>query len=281
VFGKLLLIATIILYLFGCAAQPPISKPPQIPQEPVAKRDPFQAFPEKSRLKALEFEESEEFSQALFHWKVVHSFEPHDVAVSERIKALETRIRMEAENHFLKGLEHFHKNFTREARKEFLLCLAYNPEHVQALDYLKHKLYEPDHLLYETKEGDTFRIISEEMYKDPEKAFLIAYFNDMRTNDLLEPGIWLKLPMVDPAWMAKPPSSEKAMILSRPQTVEGQLREQAEAHYLKGVNYFLAEDLESAIREWEETLRLNPEHPTVRKDLEKARRLLENLKRLP
>lgn len=32
----------------------------------------------------------------------------------------------------------------------------------------------------------------------------------------------------------------------------------AEDHYRKGLNYFLAEDLQGAIREWQETLRLDP-----------------------
>ena len=51
----------------------------------------------------------------------------------------------------------------------------------------------------------------------------------------------------------------------------------AENHYRKGLNYFLAEDLQGAIREWEETLRLDPEHPNAKRDIEKARSLLVNM----
>lgn len=310
-FGKLHLIATVVLFLLGCAAQPPVRQvpvtekyPPRVPQVPEVERGPFQTLPERFGLKALEFEKSEELSKALFCWKVVHSFTPHDPAVSEKIRALEARIRKESESHFLKGLERFHKNQTQEARKEFLLSLAYNPEHKQALDYLKHKLYEPDQLLYETKEGDTPRRISETIYQDPEKRFLIAYFNDIGPNDPLKPGMTLKLPMISSIWMVIKPSYPEMVIkpsypekVSKPsytektpdkpsppqrqKKTETQLRDQAEVHYIKGVNYFLAEELEKAIREWEETLRLNPDHPKVRRDLEKARRLLKSLMRLP
>jgi tetratricopeptide (TPR) repeat protein len=59
---------------------------------------------------------------------------------------------------------------------------------------------------------------------------------------------------------------------------ETRVREEAESRYAAGLKLFLAEDLEAAVREWETTLKLYPEHPTVKKDLEKARRLLERVR---
>jgi tetratricopeptide (TPR) repeat protein len=293
-FEKLYPTLLMILFLFGCAAQPPVRKPPvtepppEIPQvipEPIVKRDPFQALPEKIRLKALELEKNGEFPKALFYWKVVHRFEPHNRAASEKMKALETHIRREAERHFSKGVERFQKNLMREARREFLLCLAYQPEHVQALDYLKHKLYEPDSLAYETREGDTLKKISQEIYQDAEKDFLIAYFNNLEHRDSLKSGLTLKLPVITSIGATKKSYSEervyKRHVLPKPQKPEVQLQEQAEVHYAKGIRHFLAEELDQAIVEWEETLRLNPEHSKAKRDLEKARRLLKNFKRLP
>ncbi len=58
------------------------------------------------------------------------------------------------------------------------------------------------------------------------------------------------------------------------------MQEQAEAHYRSGVGHFLKEELELAISDWEAALLLNPDHPTARKDLENARKLLEKLKEL-
>ena len=283
-----------ILLLFGCAAQPPVRKPPvtepppevsQVIPEPVVERDPFQALPEKIRLKALELEKNGEFSKALFYWKVVLRLKPHERAASEKIKALETHIRREADRHFSKGLESFQKKSIQEARREFLLCLAYEPDHVQALDYLKHRLYEPDSLAYETREGDTLKKISQEIYQDPEKDFLIAYFNNLENRDSLKPGLTLKLPVITSIGAAKKSYSDERVYkpnsLPKLQKPEVQSKEQAEAHYEKGIRHFLAEELDQAVMEWEETLRLNPEHSKAKRDLEKARRLLKNLKRLP
>jgi len=278
------------ILLFGCAVERPISKVPVTekyppPKPPVYKeKDPFQGFPEKYRLKAIEFEKSEELPKALFFWKVVHSFAQNDQEVQERIEVLEARIQKEAERHFQKGVEALQNNSIPTARKEFLTALAFNPEHRQALDYLKNKLNDQEYIVYETKRGDTLKRISQEIYKDPEKEFLIVYFNDLDSRGPLKSEMALKLPVITSIWMAKPAYSEekpnKSIIPSpKSRKIELKLQDQAEVHYAKGIRHFLAEELELAIGEWEETLRLNPDHPNAKKDLQKARRLLENLKK--
>ncbi|MBS3919842.1 MAG: tetratricopeptide repeat protein [Deltaproteobacteria bacterium] len=226
-----------------------------------------------------------EFPKTLFYWRVVQSFTPHDQEVSGKVLFWETRIRKEAENHFSKGLENFKQNSAQEARKEFLIALAYNPEHHQALDYLKHKLNEPVWTIYEVKKGDNMKKISQEIYKDPEKDFLIAYFNPLDSRDPLRPGMTLKLPILPPAWMDKKVPSEerlhKAPVPSKPLKLDASLQEQADVHYAKGIKYFLSEELEKAIEQWEETLRINPNHPNAKRDLQRARNLLKNLRKLP
>jgi len=56
------------------------------------------------------------------------------------------------------------------------------------------------------------------------------------------------------------------------------LKKQAETHYLKGVKYFINEELENAILEWETVLKLNPTHEKARSDIQNANQLLEKLK---
>lgn len=290
---KIFLTILILLLLIGCAVRPHVRKPPEakpVPEgvqptpELIVGKDPFKVFPEKFRVQALEAEKNREFSKALFYWKVVHRFEPHDSVTSEKMRALENYIRGEAERHFSRGLALFQKNSIQEARKAFLLCLTYQPGHIQAVEYLKYRLNEPDFLIYEIREGDTLKKISREIYQDHEKDFLIAYFNDLEDKPLLKPGLTLKLPVItsigvtkksypeEDAYKLKPNSSSKL------RRQEGQQQEQAEVHYIKGAKHFLAEELDKAIAEWEETLRLNPEHPNAKRDLEKARRILKNLK---
>jgi tetratricopeptide (TPR) repeat protein len=62
--------------------------------------------------------------------------------------------------------------------------------------------------------------------------------------------------------------------------VEKTMRREAEEHYLAGVRYFVDQNLEQAIVEWEETLALNPDHSKASRDLKKARRLMEELERI-
>jgi tetratricopeptide (TPR) repeat protein len=54
----------------------------------------------------------------------------------------------------------------------------------------------------------------------------------------------------------------------------------AEAHYIKGVKFFIEEDIEKAIQEWETTLSLEPDHPKAKKDIENARQLLQKLEKI-
>jgi len=62
--------------------------------------------------------------------------------------------------------------------------------------------------------------------------------------------------------------------------VKKTIKQQAEAYYIQGVKYFLNEELESAIKEWEKTLKLNPEHDKAKKNIKNARSLLEKLKKV-
>lgn len=331
------------LFMVGCAALLPVSEGPAL------EKDTFRVLPKKYRLQAIEHEGRKELYKALFCWQIVHSFTPHDPEALERIEALEIRIRKEADRHFQEGLDHFKKNSMQAARKEFLNALTYNPDHKQALYYLKHHLTESDFILYETKEGATPRSIAREIYNDPDKDFLVAYFNNLDPGDRLKPGITLKLPIMESAWAARPaypenmlakakalftageyqkalslaenileysPRNKEArylinasyyqlgtMLLKQKKHqqslgmfkkldmdykntremvlyIEKQLQDQAENHYRQGVGYFLAEKLDEAVKEWEQTLNLNPGHPRAKRDLERTRRLLENLRKL-
>lgn len=57
-------------------------------------------------------------------------------------------------------------------------------------------------------------------------------------------------------------------------------KKQAEVHYLKGVKHFLNEELQSAIKEWEKALALNPEHKKAKININNARSLLEKLEKV-
>lgn len=58
------------------------------------------------------------------------------------------------------------------------------------------------------------------------------------------------------------------------------MRAEAETFYRNGVKHFINEDLESAIEDWQQALKLNPDHPKARQDIDNAQRLLEKLRAL-
>ncbi|HEY5998739.1 MAG TPA: hypothetical protein VI078_05480, partial [bacterium] len=60
--------------------------------------------------------------------------------------------------------------------------------------------------------------------------------------------------------------------------VERRKHDKAEESYTAGVRFYINQQLDEAIRAWERTLALNPEHPKAAKDMEKARALQQKLK---
>jgi tetratricopeptide (TPR) repeat protein len=313
----------------------------------------------------------------------VRAFLPEDQEAGGRVTALDNEIRSKADGHLRKGKERYREGKYGEARKEFLAALAYDPSLEEAAEYLKHRLARVDFQAYVTKEGDTPKSVAREIYKDPGKDFLVAYFNSLDAGAAFPPGTRLTLPLLDipvaggprvparvntpvpfygpgptqaPPSMAgraptRPPvgtaapdesldqaqasfrageymkaaaSAERVLAKSpgnrearelrnaayyqlgtdslRKQEyadalrmlrkvdasykdqkelvaqVESRLRKEADSHYSAGLKRFLAEDLEGAVEEWETTLNLYPEHPKAKRDLQKARRLLEQVK---
>ncbi|MBI4850164.1 MAG: LysM peptidoglycan-binding domain-containing protein [Nitrospirae bacterium] len=188
------LIVFSVASLFNCAPRPSVR------QEPVTEeiRDPFASFPETYRLKAIEAEEKGDLRGALFNWKIVQSFIPGDAEASELVNVLEARTRIETQRHLRKGLDYFKQSLFYEAKNEFILTLYFDPDNEQALHYLKTKLNDQDYIVYEIKEGDTLKGIAKEVYNDPDKDFLAAYFNDLNNDNKLKEGMKLKLPVIDP-----------------------------------------------------------------------------------
>lgn len=330
------------LFIIGCA---PLAHAPKKPFD----KDPFRALPEKYRRQALDYEKMKELRRALICWQIVHSFKPDDDESSERIDTLRAKTRAKADDHFLKGTEYLRDNAIQKARREFLIALTYDPDHEQALYYLRNEVSEQDFFTYETRAGDTLPKIAKEIYDDPRKDFLIAYFNELDTSTRLTAGLTLNLPIIEEPLTAQPvdaddmlnmakdlfkarqyqetltivreilaydPTNTEAVSLSNASNyhlgrdlirkkrypealrlfesldnnyrnvreilefLRKYLHDKAEMHYKKGMTYFLADDLNRAIGEWQETLRLDPGHARAKRDLEKAQHLLDKLRTL-
>jgi tetratricopeptide (TPR) repeat protein len=146
--------------------------------------------------KSLQYEKKNELQMALYYMQIAGSLNSDNKIIAKRIAVLKLNIDDKARRHFKKGVVYHKNNKLKNARKQFLITLRYNPDHKGALDYLKNRLTPKEYIIYKTKKGDTLKSISRKFYNDNKKDFLIVYFNNLNTNKNPVPGTTLKLPML-------------------------------------------------------------------------------------
>lgn len=185
----ILFLFIIVFYFTGCAFVNILLKTPES-----AEVSPSYYYREK----ALEYEKKDELQMALFHMRIAGTLSPEDKEVSGRIADLKSTITYKSNQHFKKGVVFYKEEKIKDARKHFLISLRYNPNHKEALGYLKNKLISKKYTNYKVKKKDTLKSISRQIYEDPGKDFLIAYFNNLKTDTQLVPETTLKLPILIP-----------------------------------------------------------------------------------
>jgi tetratricopeptide (TPR) repeat protein len=210
---RLHLCSLILAFTFGCATSPPqeikiFSSPDTVAQET---KDAFAEFAAQSRLKARERERKGDWAEAVRSWEVVAALLPSDPEAKGKMAFLKKELSETAERHFREGVTHFQDSSFLEARKEFLSALYFNPDHMEALDYLKTKLPGEDILLHPVKRGETLKSIAQETYQDPQKDFLIAYFNGVEPDAKIGPPAILRLPRYDPRPAMKETDAPKSL----------------------------------------------------------------------
>lgn len=279
--------------LAGCAGSIPVrfERSPGDALEPAAApttetQDIFRGIPGKYRKLADSAEMAGDLRRALLYRKVVHGFAPEDADARVHVERLERKIRGEADRHYRTAIALEERGETAKALREFLAVLVLDPDHEAAVRRVKNWMNggaDAEPRSWRVREGDTLRKIAGEVYRDPDKEFLIAYFNRLPKGSPLSIGTELRLPDVDIRSSTAtekvhgypPPDKEGNGARNSAERKEGDERKlrEADAHYAAGMRNFLAEDLDGAIREWENALLLDPAHPKARRDVEKARRL--------
>ncbi|MFA6147131.1 MAG: hypothetical protein WC899_02850 [bacterium] len=288
------LVVTAVL-IAGCAGSIPVrvERPTETILEPAQpppsaeSRDAFRGIPGKYRVLADSAEKAGDLRRALLYRKVVNGFAPEDTDSREHVERLERKIRDQVDRHYRAALALEERGETAKALREFLAVLVLDPDHEKAFRRVKNgrhgKNGGTDSRSWVVREGDTLRKIAGEAYRDPDKEFLIAYFNGLSSGTPLSAGTELRLPDIDTGPSITPEkvpgysgpekeTNDRRGVAERKGASERKLRE-ADAHYAAGMRRFLAEDLDGAIREWGRTLSLDPSHPKARRDIEKARRL--------
>lgn len=287
--------------LSGCAGSIPVrlERPTEKVLEPAAgttteKQDIFRGIPDKYRGLADSAEKAGDLRRALLYRKVVNGFASEDADAREHIERLERKIRGKVDRQYRAALALEESRETAKALREFLAVLVLDPDHEAALRGVKSWKNRKNggagakSRFWTVREGDTLRKIAGEVYRDPDKEFLIAYFNRLPKGSPLSIGSELRLPDVDtvssitaekvPGY--SPPDKEGNDLRNAVEPKEGDERRlrDADAYHAAGIRRFLAEDLDGAIREWENALSLDPAHPKARRDIEKTRRLKGKIK---
>jgi len=148
--------------------------------------------------KAMAYKNNDELQLALFFLKIAASLSPDDMEIVGKISDLKLTIENKSNKYFKKGKRLYNQNKFEEARNQFLIVLRYNPDHKDALDYLKNRLIPKEYINYTFEKNDSLKIISNKFYKDPELVFLIVYFNNLKSDTEPKPGETLKIPILEP-----------------------------------------------------------------------------------
>lgn len=304
---------------------------------------------ERLRQQAIDAEKRMDLSDAIMRWDFILKLNPAHSEAATRLAILREQVKLLAEIHFRRGVTLFRKKQREDALREFLLVLGYNPDHAEALDYVRNRLKPPDWVYYTTVQGDTMKVVAQKAYQDEQKDFLVAAYNNLSRSAAITPGMVLQLPIIDTD--LRKPSVNVPEVLTRGKSmldqsqfdqaiaaadsilvydpgnstareiintayyrqakelveqnrqlealalfksvdpgyrdvkesvaaIQNNLKGVAEEHYKKGVQFFINEKLDEAIGEWEETLKIDPNHPKAAADVENARQLREKLQQV-
>jgi tetratricopeptide (TPR) repeat protein len=159
-----------------------------------------------ARAEALEKEG--ELQQALTALRAASLLEPDNKEISESIRRLERAVVSAAAGHLKSALEHQQAGNIDQARRELLIVLRLSPGHPKALHALEHLLKGTERQIYKVQRGDSFVKIAADYYKDPGKAYILAYFNDMDPGKPLLTDTVLVLPALRPEQLSARRPSE-------------------------------------------------------------------------
>jgi len=296
-----------LICIAGCAGMPRPVLPSFI--------DPFSNLPKRHEIQAREHERRGELRRALRSWEIVARARKDHKTAARRIAALRKEIAGRSRMHLKAGIASYANGMTERARREFLLCLSYDPENATALNYLHNKMQEAVVTEYVTKRGDTLQSIARHHYNDLRGEVLVVSFNDLTPQADVKPGTVLLIPagtaLPFMAPKAEPGSTAEAAVdldellgtavalfergqyepaMSVTQEVLAHdithkkahqfldlLEAEAEKHYRQGVKYFIEEKIAQSINEWNIALILHPDHENARTNIDMARKLLKKL----
>ncbi len=301
------------------------------------------------RQRAIESETVNDWHMAKYLYRIAHQLDPENKDIMLKVAFLNEKTLTESQLHFQRGLDFYRNGEIKEARQALLTALRINPKHHEARIYLMETMQQPEQKTFKVNQKTDLKIIAQEFYNDPEKSFLIAYFNDLPDQASPPIGSTLIIPWAPIQKSENPFDLEENLRKARlfldskrfsqalamtskireqePENMEAteiedavyhqiaqeferfgkytnalntmlkvksdnestksyishlrlMVKDKAEKHYRRGVRFFVNEELEKAIKEWERTLAIDPTNEMAQKDIVNARSLLEKLRQL-
>jgi tetratricopeptide (TPR) repeat protein len=146
------------------------------------------------RSQATALEARGELAMALDRWRLLRHVSFHQAEADREIARLEKKIAASVKTRYQEGLAALKKHHPAAARDHFLAALRLDPTFRPALEEINARFSPFPLTVYRTAAGDRPAAVAEKVFGDKDKAFLVAWFNDLPVNADLKPGTMLILP---------------------------------------------------------------------------------------
>jgi len=156
---------------------------------------------EEYTAKAKVYEAQGEMVEALEQYKLVLTVDPENQLAKEKSTVLRQELHIMAEEHYQIGLKFYNQGQYREARKEFLTALRYNPEQAEAKDKLTATKKEIEqvtrYIVHTLQPNETISTLADKYYGDYRKFHLIAEYNELEDATKVTVGQEIKIPVLE------------------------------------------------------------------------------------
>ena len=149
---------------------------------------------EAIRRQAEALEADGELAMALAHWRVVQHITLGNKTATAEIKRLQQTIRDAVDAHYHEGLVCLRRKDAKAAKRHFLIALRLDPAFTPALQQIQLRFSPFPLTVYRSHADEDLGDVAEKRYGSRDKAYLVAWFNDLDEDAPLAPGTLLMLP---------------------------------------------------------------------------------------
>ena len=156
---------------------------------------------EEYTAKAKVYEEQGNKVEALEQYKLVLTVDPENKLAKAKSVSIGQELNSKAEQHYQIGLKFYNQGQYREANKEFLTALRYNPDHAEAENKLTATKDEIEHvsryIIHILQPDETISTLAAKYYGDYRKFHLIAEYNELEDATRVTVGQEIKIPVIE------------------------------------------------------------------------------------